>query len=164
MSFTVDDISYPLIAPSIFAPNDDQAWEDSLVGGTFEPATVSAARMFAGDTVELQMQPDYNAPSQWNQSANYSWGPISNLVTDPSVGGFAGAPRVLGWNNGGVESNTVENFEMDGRRGEFRMQAATGYGPVGYADFGGVLGAALAQDAYDYATPFESAVSVVRDY
>lgn len=164
MPYTVDDVQYPTIAPAVHGPNDSQPMEDALVGGTYEPDTVREARMLRGASIEVQRQPDYNAPSQWNQDASYSFGPISNLVTDPSIQGFAGAPRVLGWSNGGVESNTVENFEMDGRRGEFRMQPATGYGPVGYADQSGVLGAALAQDAYDYATPYESAVSIVRDF
>lgn len=164
MPYVVDDVHYPTIQPPQAAPSSTQAEETLRVGSTWMRTDPEQVVLMQDDSIAVTVGVDYNAPSVWNQPANYSWGPISNLVTDPSVDGFAGASRVNGYTLGGVESNTVENFELDGRQGQFPMQPATGYGPVGFSNAAGVLGASLAQDAYDFPTPYESGVSVIQGF
>lgn len=81
----------------------------------------------------------------------YSWGYSSDLTTDPSVGGVPG----LAMNNpvafGGVESNNVENFELNGWQADFNKIETSNYGPTGYLDFAGVLGVSVA--AGDFEAP-----------
>jgi hypothetical protein len=49
---------------------------------------------------------------------------------------------------GGVESSTVENFEMLGNQAVFQTPDVNNWGDVGYLNFGGVLGASVASGYY----------------
>jgi hypothetical protein len=163
MAFIIAGAKYQPIPVELSAADNTAILESARIGGTQNlnyPAAVRGTDWKLDD----QIQPDLCAPDEWTQTNSYSWGPISNLVTDPSIGGQPGQSQFQGYNFAGVDSGQMENFELDGRRGEFPMQAATGYGPVGFHDHAGILGASLAQDAYDFPTPYQSAVSVVTGF
>jgi hypothetical protein len=164
MALSVDGASYSRIAPEMAAADNTAAWEDGRVGSTENLNYVTALRLIPGADLSLQMQPPFNSAGTWGQPADYSFGSVSNLVSDPSINGFNGASIYQGWTDGNVDSGSVENFELDGRRAEFPMQAASGGGPVGFSDLAGVIATSLAQDAIDYPTPYESAVSVVSGF
>jgi hypothetical protein len=102
----------------------------------------------------------------WETPQAYAWGSSSDLTTDPEMGGFAGLADGNPFAFGGVESNTVENFELNGNQAAFNSPALAtrNYGDVGYSDFAGVLGSALAADQYEYPSFYATAASIVEGF
>lgn len=75
------------------------------------------------------------------------------LSPNPEVGGVSAMAMRSPFSLAGVESTTVENFELTGQVLKNRRPAETGEGPVGFTDYSGFLAQALAQDYYY--TPYD---------
>lgn len=70
------------------------------------------------------------------------------LAPNPAYGGVSAFANNSPYGDAGVESNTVENFELTGEQVKIRRPSEKSYGPVGYSDYSGFLAQALAQDSY----------------
>lgn len=103
-------------------------------------------------------------PGAWTAPEAYAWGSEDNLTTNPQIGGMPGVRLGNQFAFGCVESNTVENFELNGWQGQFNplRYGTTNWGDVGFNDFSGILGGAVAQDVYEYPAQDEIAARLVR--
>lgn len=146
---------------STFAESGQIQPSPSTVGFAY-PADFQA--MMPGYALSaVNVQPD-GQPGGWSAPEAYAWGSENNLTTNPQIYGVPGLRLGNGFELGCVESNTVENFELNGWQGEFNplRYGTTNWGDVGFADFSGILGGAVAQDVYDYPAQYDIAASVVR--
>ena len=130
---------------------------DSTYGLEVIPDPSSSGYTYPADF--QSMMPGYAVPTisinvnqfdkgSWSTPEAYSWHYASNLTTNPQIDGEAapvlGAPFAFG----GVESNTVENFEMLGNQAAFQTPDVQNWGDVGFANFGGILGSAVASSQF----------------
>jgi len=84
----------------------------------------------------------------WTPVEAYSWGSADALTTNPEIGGEAAPMLGVPFSFGGVESSTVENFEMLGNQAVFQTPDVQNWGDVGYLNFAGVLGSAVASGQF----------------
>jgi hypothetical protein len=110
----------------------------------------------------VNVSPDGD-PGGWTAPEAYAWGSEDALTTNPQVYGTAGARLGNSFAFGCVESNTVENFELNGWQSQFNplRYGTTNWGDVGFNDFSGILGGAIAADTYDYPAEYDMMASVV---
>lgn len=83
----------------------------------------------------------------------YAWGRSADLTTDPSIGGVPGLALTTPLIFAGVESGTVENFELNGWQADFNRIAVDNYGPAGFGDFAGVLAVSVAAGDFEAPAP-----------
>jgi len=84
----------------------------------------------------------------WHTPEAYAWGSSDVLTTDPEIDGEAAPMQGVPFSFGGVESSTVENFEMLGNQAVFQTPDVNNWGDVGFLNYGGQLGATIASGAY----------------
>ena len=101
---------------------------------------------FVVSALNVNVNPDLEGT--WTTPEAYSWGRSDDLTTNPEIGGEAAPMFGAPFSFGGVESSTVENFEMLGNQAVFQTPDVMNWGDVGYLNFGGVLGASFASGAY----------------
>lgn len=124
------DASYCDIMPDISSvgfgyPGD---FQDLMPGYTISAVNVNVNPFVAGT---------------WSTPEAYSWGRSDDLTTNPEIGGEAAPMFGAPFSFGGVESSTVENFEMLGNQAIFQTPDVQNWGDVGYLNFSGVLGSAV---------------------
>ena len=132
---------------------DDSTFAES---GQIQPSPSSVGFAYPADFQALHpgyalpavnVQPD-GQPGAWTTPEAYAWGSEDALTTNPQIYGQAGVRLGNGFAFGCVESNTVENFELNGWQAQFNplRYGTTNWGDVGFSDFSGILGGAIAGD------------------
>ena len=97
---------------------------------------------------QLNVNVNPSVHGTWTPSEAYSWGSADALTTNPEIGGEAAPMLGVPFAFGGVESSTVENFEMLGNQAVFQTPDVMNWGDVGYNNFAGQLGATIASGNY----------------
>lgn len=97
---------------------------------------------------QLNVNVNPSIQGTWTPSEAYAWGSADALTTNPEIGGEAAPAMGVPFAFGGVESSTVENFEMLGNQAVFQTPDVLNYGDVGYNNFAGQLGATIASGNY----------------
>ena len=101
---------------------------------------------YALSTVSVNVNPFIHG--SWSTPEAYAWHSADNLTTNPEIGGEAAPVLGTPFAFGGVESSTVENFEMLGNQAVFQTPDVQNWGDVGFGDFAGQLGATVASGRY----------------
>lgn len=133
--------------------------DPSSVGFNYPGDFANAMPGYTGIAVNVSVDPFVHGT--WVTPNAYTWGSIDNLTTNPEVDGEAAPLLGVPFSFGAVESSTVENFEMLGNQAVFQAPDVMNWGDVGYANFGGVLGASVASAAYDQPSYQDLAASIV---
>ena len=78
---------------------------------------------FVVSALNVNVNPDLEGT--WTTPEAYSWGRSDDLTTNPEIGGEAAPMFGAPFSFGGVESSTVENFEMLGNQAVFQTPDVT---------------------------------------
>lgn len=133
-------------------------------GNAYPPDFYNTMPGFVVPTIQHNSDGLKGPRGDWSTPQAYSWHSSIELTTDPEIGGAPGRQQGAPFAFGGVESSTVENFEMLGNQAIFQAPSVMNWGDVGFSDTAGVLGASLASQSFT-ALPFESwSASVVAGY
>jgi hypothetical protein len=110
---------------------------------------------------QLNVNVNPSVQGTWSQVEAYAWGSADALTTNPEIGGEPAPMQGVPFAFGGVESSTVENFEMLGNQAVFQTPDVLNYGDVGYNNFAGQLGATIASGNYGELSYEDVSASIV---
>jgi hypothetical protein len=120
--------------------------DPSSAGNAYPDDFAALMPGFVVSQLNVNVNPDVQGT--WSQVEAYSWGSADALTTNPEIGGEPAPMQGVPYAFGGVESSTVENFEMLGNQAVFQTPDVLNYGDVGYNNFAGQLGATIASGNY----------------
>lgn len=101
-----------------------------------------------------------------NRAVAYTHNPIGDISDriDWEIGGVSGDANGYLWSTGVVDSNTVEDFTLDGRQAIIRRMPNPGgvSGPVATSDHNALLAMSFAQMANQYYPSEQSQLDLIR--
>jgi len=133
-------------------------------GNSYPPDFLDLMPGFVVPTVNVNNNGLKGPRGDWTTPQAYSWHSGDLLTTNPEIDGKAGRSEGVAFAFGGVESSTVENFEMLGNQAVFQAPNVMNWGDVGYANTSGVLAASVASQTFNQ-VPYETwSASVLAGY
>lgn len=154
---TLNDDSYSFV-DTLDRTDNDLCWPAPSGDTGFRYPVADYAELPGYVALGYQTTTADETRGQWSQGEPE---PLSHelfsgeVAPNPAFGGQSANANRNPVGYGGVESNTVENFELTGDQIKLRRRPESSYGPVGYSDYSGFLAQALVQDAYY--TPYDDA-------
>jgi len=151
----VNGYEYPTLDVTCLEPGYFQPDISGDAGNTYPPDFLDLMPGFVVPTVNVNNNGLKGPRGDWTTPQAYSWHSSDLLTTNPEIDGKAGRSEGVAFAFGGVESSTVENFEMLGNQAVFQTPDVMNWGDVGYANTSGILAASVASQTFNQ-VPFET--------